>query len=207
MIFASLFLTHWKEFGRQFRQKESLDTARDYAIACLSKSNPDIYLPPSIHWRVYLELADVAKRCNEIDNARNYYHKACKLQPMASQGWMEHSKLEEECGNIKKCSSILEEGLSYCTANENLWVNLFFQPYFILFILTPFGCRSLIRAIKFRERVGQLDQARQLLGHLKHLPVEKYWKVMMEGALLEARAGKYMSVAREIFKYLTHNSK
>jgi hypothetical protein len=42
---------------------------------------------------------------------------------------------------------------------------------------------------------------------LKHLPIEKYWKVMMEGALLEARAGKYMTVAREILKYLTHYGK
>lgn len=95
---------------------------------------------------------------------------------------MEHSKLEEESGNLNKCASILEEGLRYCNANENL----------------------LIRAVKFRERVGQLDEARRLLGRLKYLPIEKYWKVMMEGALLEARAGKYMTVAREILKYLTH---
>lgn len=52
--------------------------------------------------------------------------------------------------------------------------------------------------------MGQLDEARHLLGRLKHLPIEKYWKVMMEGALLEARAGRYRTVGREILKYLTH---
>ena len=109
-----------KEFGRQFRQKESLDAARDYALACLCKTNHEIYLPQSVHWRVFLELADVAKRCNEFDNARDYYRKACKLQPLASQGWMEHSKLEEESGNLKKCANILEEGLRHCIVNENL---------------------------------------------------------------------------------------
>jgi hypothetical protein len=112
----------FKEFGRQFRQKEndSLHTAREYALACLSESNADVYLPPSTHWRVFLELADVAKRCNEIENARSYYRKACELQPLASQGWLEHSKLEEESGNLSECASILEKGLRYCTTNENL---------------------------------------------------------------------------------------
>ena len=109
-----------KEFGRQFRQKESLEASRDYALACLSKSNPDIYLPLSTHWRVYLELADLAKRCNDIENARDCYRKACKLQPLASQSWMEHSKLEEESGNLQKCASIMDEGLRYCSTSENL---------------------------------------------------------------------------------------
>jgi hypothetical protein len=112
----------FKEFGRSFRQKEneSLIAARDYALACISPSNPDIYLPPATHWRVFLELADLAKRSNEIEDARQFYIRACKQQPKASQGWLEHSKLEEESGNLRKCASILEEGLNNCTLNENL---------------------------------------------------------------------------------------
>ncbi|KAL3802180.1 hypothetical protein HJC23_001724 [Cyclotella cryptica] len=201
----------FKEFGRQFRQKEneSLQAAREYALACISESNTDIYLPPSIHWRVFLELADVAKRCNETENARKYYRKACELQPLASQGWLEHSKLEEESGNLSKCASILEEGLRYCSTNENLYAQSFQRVSLLSrsLILTVILLlqRRLIRAVKFHERVGQLDQARQLLGRLKHLPIEKSWKTMLEGALLEARAGKYLTVAREILKYLTHH--
>ena len=94
--------------------------ARDYALPCISPSNPDIYLPPATHWRVFLELADLAKRSNEIEDARQCYIRACKQQPKASQGWLEHSKLEEESGNLRKCASILEEGLNNCTLNENL---------------------------------------------------------------------------------------
>ena len=174
----------FKEFGKQFRQKEneSLIAARDYALACLSESNRDIFLPPATHWRVHLELADVAKRSNQTSIARSHYLQACALQPRASQGWLEHSKLEEESGNLRKCSIILQEGLKQCETNENL----------------------LIRAVKFYERMGDLDQARQLLSRLKYLSIDKSWKTMLEGGLLEARAGRY-SMAREVLKFLTHN--
>lgn len=165
----------FKEFGKQFRQmkNESLAAARDYALACLSESNRDVFLPSTMHWRVHLELADVAKRSNQINIARNHYRQACALQPHASQGWLEHSKLEEESGNLRKCASILQEGLSHCAANENL----------------------LIMAIKFYERMGELDQARQLLSRLKHYSIDKSWKTMLEGAMLEARAGRYTMVS------------
>lgn len=164
----------FKEFGKQFRLKknESLAVARDYALACLSESNRDVFLSSSLHWRVHLELADLAKRSNQINTARSHYRHACALQPHASQGWLEHSKLEEESGNLRKCASILQEGLSHCTANENL----------------------LIMAIKFYERMGELDQARQLLSRLKHLSIDKSWKTMLEGAMLEARVGRYSMV-------------
>ncbi|KAL7468626.1 hypothetical protein ACHAXS_008867 [Conticribra weissflogii] len=172
----------FKEFGRNFRQKEneSLEAARKYALDCLSATNPDLYLPPTTHWRVYLDLADIAKRSNRLDDARDHYRRSCELQPYASQGWLEHSKLEEECGNLSKCARILREGLQYCSLNESL----------------------LIRAVKFYERLGDRDHARQLLARLKHSNVEKSWKTMLEGALLEARAGKYR-MARELLKYIT----
>jgi len=174
----------FKEFGRHFRQKEnvSLEAARDYALSCLdAESHPDLYLPPATHWRVFLELADVAKRSNMVEDARSHYREACRLQPRASQGWLEHSKLEEECGNLERCAAILQEGLRHCSTNENL----------------------LIRAVKFYERMGDLDQARHLLSRTKHLSIDKSWKTVLEGALLEARVGRY-SMAREVLKYLTH---
>ncbi len=184
----------FKDFGKQFRQKknESLTAARDYALACLSESNRDMFLPSTLHWRVHLELADVAKRSNQINTARSHYRQACALQPHASQGWLEHSKLEEESGNLCKCASILQEGLSHCTANENL----------------------LIMAIKFYERMGELDQARHLLSRLKHFSIDKSWKTMLEGALLEARAGRYTMVSCMslpllfffVFPFFTHCS-
>ena len=169
----------FKEFGKKFRAKEneSLAAAREFALASLSESNRDIYLPPATHWRVYLELADVAKRCNEIEESRRNYRKCTSLQPRASQGWLEHSKLEEESGNIHQCAAILQEGLEHCSTNENL----------------------LIRSVKFYERVGCLEKARHLLSRLKYMSVDKSWKTMLEGALLEARAGRYRMVRQYCF--------
>ncbi|KAK1743588.1 pre-mRNA-splicing factor [Skeletonema marinoi] len=174
----------FKEFGRNFRQREaeSLGAARDYALASITKDSPGMYLPPATHWRVYLELADLAKRSNEIDASRQYYRRACQIQPNASQCWLEYSKLEEESGNLKRCADILEEGLQHCSTNENL----------------------LVRALKFYERTGHLDHSRQLLARLKDSSIEKSWKTILEGAQMEARAGRY-SIAREWLKYLTHH--
>lgn len=59
--------------------------------------------------------------------------------------------------------------MEHCTTNENL----------------------LIRAVKFYERRGDLDQARHLLSRTKHLSINKSWKTVLEGALLEARVGRY----------------
>ena len=81
-------------------------------------------------------------------------------------------KLEEESGNLSKCAKILQEGLKQCETNEHL----------------------LIRAVKFYERMGDLDQARQLLARLKYLSIDKSWRTMLEGGLLEARAGRYSMV-------------
>jgi hypothetical protein len=166
----------FKEFCKQFRQKEneSLSAATKFGLTCLSESNRDLFLPPVTHWRVYLELADVAKRSNQTNVARSHYRHACALQPRASQGWLEHSKLEEENGNLRKCATILQEGLKQCETNENL----------------------LIRAVKFYERMGDLDQARQLLSRLKYMSIDKSWKMILEGGLLEARAGRYSMVRK-----------
>ena len=169
----------FKEFGRTFRQREnvSLEAAREYALSRLDPRSHETCLPPATHWRVHLELADVAKRSNAIEDARRHYREACRLQPRASQGWLEHSKLEEECGRLDRCAAILREGLGHCATNENL----------------------LIRAVKFYERRGDLDRARQLLSRTKHLSIDKSWKTVLEGALLEARVGRYtMAVRHEL---------
>ena len=103
----------YKEFARTFRATEnqvSLDAARNYALASIDRNN-QLCLPLATHWRVHLELADVAKRSNRIADARAHYQQACRLQPKANQGWLEHSKLEEESGNLDKCAVILQKGL------------------------------------------------------------------------------------------------
>lgn len=173
----------FKDFYRKYRlkEKESLESATDFARFYLE----DKEFPRSVHWRIYLELADLAKRKNDITEARTLYAKVCKIQPYASQGWLERSKLEEECGNLQECSQILKRGLKYCPQNENMR----------------------IRAIKHEERMayefrnGDLTEARKLIIPLQYYSVDKVWKTELEAALMEARAGNER-IARKFLKYL-----
>lgn len=170
----------FKEFYRAFRaaERESFQKAEEFARKALDNQS----LPESVHWRVFLELADLAKRSNRYREARVLYEKVCELQPYASQGWLEYSKLEEECGRMNRVMNILHKGLSYCEFSENL----------------------LTRAVKHQEKMGDLAKARGLLARLKHAGIEKVWRTVLEGALLEARAGN-VSTARKVLKYLMHH--
>jgi hypothetical protein len=60
-------------------------------------------MPEDIHWRVYLELADVAKRDNHLGQARKLFEKALEVSPTVPQVWIEYSKMEEECGELDNC--------------------------------------------------------------------------------------------------------
>lgn len=170
----------FKEFYRTFRAKErqSFKVAEEYALKVLE----DPTFPQSVYWKVYLELADLSKRSNRYVEARRLYQKVCQLQPYASQGWLEFSKLEEECGNMNRVSNILHNGLTYCDLNENL----------------------LTRAVKHQEKMGNIANARGLLSRLKDVGVDKVWRTVLEGALLELRAGRVLT-ARRVLKYLMHH--
>ncbi len=170
----------FKDFYRKLRAEErsSFQDAEKFAMLSLKDGS----LPESIHWRVFLELADLAKRSNRFEEARKLYKRVYKLQPYASQGWLEFSKLEEECGNMDACAKILATGLEYCEYSENL----------------------LTRAIKHEEKRGNLCRAREFLSRLKHVGIEKVWRTVLEGAMLEARAGNDV-MARRVLKYLMHH--
>ncbi len=170
----------FKDFYRKLRAEErnSFQDAEKFAMLSLKDGS----LPETIHWRVYLELADLAKRSNRFEEARKLYQEVYKLQPYASQGWLEYSKLEEECGNMDACAKILATGLEYCEYSENL----------------------LTRAIKHEEKRGNLARAREFLSRLKHVGIEKVWRTVLEGAMLEARAGNHV-MARRVLKYLMHH--
>jgi tetratricopeptide (TPR) repeat protein len=169
----------FKEFYKSYRLQERLGL--QYAEDFAKRSLQDGSLPESVHWRVYIELADIARRSNRFVEARHLYQKVCQLQPYASQGWIEYSKLEEECGYMNRVTNILHAGLEYCEYNENL----------------------LIRTVKHHERMGNLDQARAILARLKHVGIDKVWRTMLEGASLEARAGN-IGMARKVLQYIMH---
>lgn len=61
-----------------------------------------VHLPKKIHWRLILDLADFAKRESRFREAKILFKLVSYLQPYAYQGWLEYSKMEEECGNMEK---------------------------------------------------------------------------------------------------------
>jgi len=165
----------YKDFHRQLRIKErvSIELAEEFARESLQ------ILPENVHWKIYVHLAEFRKRMRDIDGARHFYRVACKLEPCAYQCWLEYSKLEENMGNLGVAREILRESLKILPYDESL----------------------VAKAIKHEEKLGNLGAARKILSRLKHASVEKVWRAVLEGALLEARSGNY-AIARRVFKYL-----
>lgn len=133
-------------------------------------------------WIILLELADMCKRENDFETARTLYRRAIKIRPRKSQVWLEYAKMEEECGLLEHCRSILRRGLTY----------------------VPFCEGLMIKAIKTDEKLGNTAGAHAILARLKDQPLEKTWRTILEGALFEARAGR-SDVARKVFHYLMRN--
>lgn len=87
--------------------------------------------------------------------------------------------MEEECGDSKYSLKILRKGLSLCSFHEGL----------------------LTRALKQLEKLHNVHEARGMLSALKYESIDKVWRAVLEGALLESRIGR-VDVARRFFKYL-----
>ena len=87
--------------------------------------------------------------------------------------------MEDELGNVESSLIILRKGLRKCAFNEGL----------------------LTKAIKQQERLHNLREAREMLSVLKHESIDRVWRAVLEGSLLEARAGE-IAVARKLLKYL-----
>jgi len=167
----------YKAFSHRLRSKETqgrgMAHASELARRCLAE------LPSTVHWRVHLEMADLAKREKSFGEARRLYRRATIEMPTAAQTWLEYAKMEEERGHFERCHKILTAGLHYCPYHEAL----------------------MLKAIKHLERMGKLDKARALLGKLAPVPISQCWRTVLEGALLEARASQ-TATARRIFKFL-----
>jgi len=168
----------YKAFAKVFTQKEavSVDDALAYASEAVKKA------PVDIKWHIYVDAADLMRRHNRFDEARYLYSVVSSEFPQAHQGWIEWSKLEEEDGKFDYSLSLLRKGTKASrTYNEVL----------------------LLRAIKQHEKLNSLDGSRVLLGKLCDEPIEKIWRTVLEGALLEERAGN-VSVARKLLCVLVH---
>jgi len=169
----------YKDFSHTLRSKETQVRGARYAQQLAERCLHD--LPEAVHWRVHLEMADLAKREKSFGRARQLYRMATQLQPTAPQAWLEFAKMEEERGHFSRCEKILTLGLRHCPYHEAL----------------------MLKGIKHLERMGELRAARSLLSQLQYVPVNQSWRTVLEGALLEARAGE-TAMARRVFKFLLH---
>lgn len=135
--------------------------------------------PRSLQWRIYLDLAEFAKKEKHFLHARFYLTMATSLQPFDSDAWLERAKLEEEQGKWRNCELLLRRGLDYCPHSEGL----------------------MLKWIRYVERKGKISSARAALSRLRNLSLDECWKAILEGAMMEARAGN-TRYARLIFKFL-----
>ena len=140
---------------------------------------PSVNTGGAERWIVLLELADMVRRDGDTEQARQLYKEVVAMKPKKSQCWLEYAKMEEECGNLDQARGILRRGLKQCQMCEAL----------------------MIRAMKTEEKMGNLAGAHALLAKLKDQPLEKTWRTILEGALMEARCGN-TDVARKVFSFL-----
>ncbi len=139
-------------------------------------------LPPKVHWRILLDLADFAKRESKFAEAKLLFKLITHIQPYAYQGWLEYAKMQEECGRNDSARAILQEGLRFNQLNDNLFV----------------------KAIKVEERARRFESVRSQLGGLRDEKFERAWRMVLEGALFEGRCGN-KEAARKAFRYLLRN--
>lgn len=59
-----------------------------------------------------------------------------------------------------------------------------------------------VKAVKVLEKLKKYDEVRRLLAELADVPLDKTWRILMEGALFEGRIGNKAG-ARASFAFLT----
>ncbi len=141
--------------------------------------NDSLHSIPGLEIKMMGEVADFAKRIGCVEEARDMFARMRNLQPSSQHAWLESAKMEEELGCVEQCEELLLQGLVQCPQSDSI----------------------LLKAVKLQEKLGNMRMARSLLSRMKLIPVERAWRVILEGALLETRAGN-VPVARKVFKYL-----
>jgi tetratricopeptide (TPR) repeat protein len=168
-------LNEFFEKMKQFK-REQYKQACKYVEYCLE------VFPPNLHDKLFLEIAERAKRANELQESQRWYQRLNVQKKHFVQGWLDHAKLMEEQGFLSESVELLLKGLSHCGINEQLVSKL----------------------LKLYELQGNYVDARGVLSRLRDLPLEKSWKMLLEGALLESRIGN-LPTARKVFRYLLDN--
>jgi hypothetical protein len=74
--------------------EEKLTCFKDGLYAAASFVQQSIHqIPTPLHWKVCVELADLAKRENTLNLARKFFKIATNVHPQAAQPWLEYAKV------------------------------------------------------------------------------------------------------------------
>ncbi|KAL0237795.1 hypothetical protein GEMRC1_012269 [Eukaryota sp. GEM-RC1] len=168
----------FKEFVERLKQHDKLED-------CVSIGNVNIpQLPEKVRWKAYVELGDLARRYGDSSVASTYFNLACQTQPHAPQPWLELSRLYEDIGNYEMAVTVLEQSLEeFCCG--------YCEPI-------------VLKLLKLYEKFHKYDEVRSLLFLLRNENPQQSWRILTEGALFEARRGRY-DIARRVFKFLLIN--
>lgn len=109
----------FKSFYKEMSALAKIDVADAYAYGLRMLHQAD---HECIAWKIAKELADLTRRQNHMSLARHWYEQTHKLNPFASQVWIEHAKMEEECGEFVRREELLQTGLQHCEFNDPLMV-------------------------------------------------------------------------------------
>lgn len=166
----------YKQFTLTLAAKEekSLKDALEYVRDEMATA------PACNKWRMYLDVAEMYRRHNCQVEAKYIYGLVCEEYPHVHQSWIELSKQMEEMGEIESSLRILRKG------NRKM---------------EPFNEVLLLKGIKQHEKLDYIPGARELLWALHAEPMDKIWRCVLEGALVEERAGN-VHLSRKLFAVL-----
>ncbi|KRX01430.1 hypothetical protein PPERSA_01333 [Pseudocohnilembus persalinus] len=139
-------------------------------------------IPGNYVWRILLELAEISKKEYLFQHAKCFYSICISLQPFHYEIWLDFAKMEEELGNIQKAIQILENSLQFFKNNEIL----------------------ILKLLKIYDKQGDIIKVRQVLSKLANQKLEKVWKIILEGALIELKHGK-LQHAEKALNFLSQN--
>jgi len=87
----------YKVISKEIKELEKTSSFEQVMTATMQRMVSQA-VPQKIHWRVYLDLADFAKRETKFQEAAALFKVVVATQPYAYQGWLEFAKMQEECG-------------------------------------------------------------------------------------------------------------
>jgi tetratricopeptide (TPR) repeat protein len=114
----------YKQFSKLIEELERSEATFPSIFSTAMTKLVQMDVPKKVHWRIFMDLADYAKRDSRFETAIHLYRIVVSMQPYAHQGWLEYAKMEEECGNQEGCRDILKKGIQFSPLNENLYLKL-----------------------------------------------------------------------------------